>query len=322
MDSVIRKATTEGETLASDLSQFKAAVQSSRSGIYVGTVRHRRFTPVTHSFEYPLFMPFIDLDEIEALASKVKGFGFSKWHPARFLVTDYLNGQASNLAELKQGAQDKITELTGEVITGKVFLLCQLRYFGLYFSPLNLYYLFDEQGEWQYMLAEVSNTPWNERHYYAIPAVSRWESRLWQAPKAFHVSPFNPMEQEYRWQIKQPIDQLRVHLEVHGEDPACDRSETVDSGTEFDAEKENEKQNQTDKDKVSEAEKAITKVFDASMMMKLEPFSSSSLRKQMMVTPIMTVKVVIGIYWQALKLWIKGVRFHDHPESAASELKK
>ncbi|MEZ8741776.1 DUF1365 domain-containing protein [Photobacterium swingsii] len=301
MDSVIRKATAEGEALVSDLSQYEFAAQS-RSGIYVGTVRHRRFTPVVHSFEYPLFMPFIDLDEVEELASKVNGFGFSKWHPARFLVTDYLNGQASNLAELKQGAQDKIAELTGEVITGKVFLLCQLRYFGLYFSPLNLYYLFDEQGEWQYMLAEVSNTPWNERHYYAIPAVSRWESRLWQAPKAFHVSPFNPMEQEYRWQIKQPVEQLRVHLEVHGEDPACDSSATPDTDI--------------------EVEKAITKIFDASMMMKHEPFTSSSLRKQMMVTPIMTAKVVIGIYWQALKLWIKGVRFHDHPESAASELKK
>lgn len=301
MDSVIRKVTAEGEALVSDLSQYESAAQS-RSGIYVGTVRHRRFTPVVHSFEYPLFMPFIDLDEVEELASKVNGFGFSKWHPARFLVTDYLNGQASNLAELKQGAQDKIAELTGEVITGKVFLLCQLRYFGLYFSPLNLYYLFDEQGEWQYMLAEVSNTPWNERHYYAIPAVSRWESRLWQAPKAFHVSPFNPMEQEYRWQIKQPVEQLRVHLEVHGEDPACDSSATPDTDI--------------------EVEKAITKIFDASMMMKHEPFTSSSLRKQMMVTPIMTAKVVIGIYWQALKLWIKGVRFHDHPESAASELKK
>nr|WP_261859238.1 DUF1365 domain-containing protein [Photobacterium sanguinicancri] len=308
MDSAIRKTITESEALASDLSQSELAVQS-RSGIYVGTVRHRRFTPVTHNFEYPLFMPFFDLDELDELTSKVKGFGFSKWHPARFLVTDYLNGQASNVAELKQGAQDKIAQLTGEMLTGKVFLLCQLRYFGIYFSPLNLYYLFDEQGEWQYMLAEVSNTPWNERHYYAIPAKSRWKSRLWQAPKAFHVSPFNPMEQQYHWQLKQPSDQLRVHLEVHGEEPACDRPTIVDSGIVLDSEKETE-------------EITITKIFDASMMMKHEPFSSSSLRKQMMVTPIMTVKVVIGIYWQALKLWIKGVSFHDHPESAASELKK
>ncbi|WP_199451052.1 DUF1365 domain-containing protein, partial [Vibrio harveyi] len=130
-----------------------------KSGIYVGTVRHRRFTPVTHAFEYPMFMPFIDLDELDQLCDEVKGFGFGRWNPARFSFADYLSGSTL----VKQAVQEKVTELTGEVIEGRVFMLCQLRYFGLYFSPLNLYYVFDEHNQWRYMLAEVSNTPWNER---------------------------------------------------------------------------------------------------------------------------------------------------------------
>ncbi len=93
------------------------------------------------------------------------GLGEKWWHWARFRRQDYL-GQG----DLKAAVQDKVHELTGERIEGKVLAVVHLRYLGLYFSPVNFYYLYDHQGEWRYLLAEVSNTPWNERHYYALPA--------------------------------------------------------------------------------------------------------------------------------------------------------
>ena len=90
-------------------------------------------------------------------------------------------------------------------------MLVQLRYFGFYFSPLNLYYL--RQGDrFRYMLAEVSNTPWNERHYYAVDL-----NNVRPHAKEFHVSPFNPMAQTYNWRLLPPTTSGKgclVHIDV------------------------------------------------------------------------------------------------------------
>lgn len=237
-----------------------------QSALLVGNVRHRRFTPIKHQINYPLFMPCIDLDEIEMLQDKVWAFGTRWWHWARFRREDYLGR-----GDLKQAAFDKVFELTGERIEGRVEAVVHLRYLGIYFSPVNFYYVYDQSGEWRYLLAEVSNTPWNERHYYAISATSQ---ASWEHDKAFHVSPFNPIDQKYVWRIK-PLDKrLSVHLECHRDG----------------------------------------KAFDATLSMQKQPLSSASLLKRLISTPIMAVKVLSGIYWHALKLWCKGAPFYSHPK--------
>ncbi len=213
-------------------------------------------------------MPAIDLDEIDSLQRRVWGFGRRWWHWARFKREDYVGE-----GDLKLAVQDKVFELTGERFNGKVIAVCHLRYLGLYFSPVNFYYLYDKQNHWRYLLAEVSNTPWNERHYYAIAAESGDKNVNWQHDKAFHVSPFNPVDQRYHWKLKPLSERLFVHLECH----------------------------------------KPHKVFDATLQMKAQPFTSSSLLKQLVKTPIMAVKVVAGIYWHAFKLWRKGVPIYDHP---------
>lgn len=235
-----------------------------QSGLFVGTVRHRRFTPVEHAFSYPMFMPLIDLDELDTLTTKVKGFTTRKWGVAAFYRPDYMQGRT----DTAKAVQDKIFELTGERISGKVKALCHLRYFGIYFSPVNFYYLYDVQGNWRYILAEVSNTPWNERHYYAVPAGKQWEN-----DKAFHVSPFNPIEQKYVWKLRALGNTAFVHLETHRE----------------------------------------VREFDATLALSRKPFTSKELIKLITKTPVMTVKVVASIYWQALKLWLKGAPFYGHP---------
>nr|WP_164837165.1 DUF1365 family protein [Vibrio alfacsensis] len=244
------------------------------SRLFIGNVRHRRFTPVNHELNYSLFMPAIDLDELDALEKKVWGFGSHWWHWARFKRSDYI-GEGC----VKSAVQNKVEQLTGVRCTGKVIAVCHLRYLGLYFSPVNFYYVYSKEDEWKYLLAEVSNTPWNERHYYAIAADREDEEFGWEQDKAFHVSPFNPIDQRYRWKIKPLTDKLNVHLECHkGE-----------------------------------------KHFDATMAMKGKPLSSQSLLKCLIVTPIQTVKVMVGIYWHALKLWIKGAPFYSHPKFENSD---
>ena len=244
--------------------------QCRHSRLFVGHVRHRRFYPIQHAFQYSLFMPAIDLDELETLEKTVWGFGQSWWHWARFKNSDYMSGE-----NIKLAVQEKVAELTGMQCRGRVLAVCHLRYFGLYFSPVNFYYLYDEKGEWQYLLAEVSNTPWHERHYYAIANNEYDAQNGWQHPKAFHVSPFNPMDQVYQWKISAPDTRLKVHLECHQQE----------------------------------------KHFDATLAMSSVPFTSSELTKLLFVTPIQTVKVMVGIYWHAFKLWRKGAPFYTHPNA-------
>ncbi len=252
-------------------------MSSLNSSLFVGDVRHRRFTPKRHELKYSLFMPCIDLDEWSQLSQQVWGLGEKWWHWARYRREDYV-GQG----DLKRSVQNKVFELTGNRIEGKVLAVVHLRYLGIYFSPVNLYYLYDSDGIWRYLLAEVSNTPWNERHYYAIPAEKGNEGEDWQHDKAFHVSPFNPIDQQYHWRLKPISDSLMVHLECHREG----------------------------------------KVFDATMAMKAKTFTSSNLLWLLLKTPVMAVKVTLGIYWHALKLWMKGVPIYDHPHNKTQQKQK
>ncbi|GLT19319.1 DUF1365 domain-containing protein [Vibrio zhanjiangensis] len=237
-----------------------------KSCLFVGDVRHRRFSPIEHSLNYTLFMPCLDLDELEALENQVWGFGRRWWHWARFKRSDYLGS-----GDLKQSVCDKVYELGGERLEGSVKAVIHLRYFGIYFSPVNFYYIYDREGCWRYLLAEVSNTPWNERHYYLLDARN---SKSWVHPKAFHVSPFNPIDQEYHWKIKPLSSHLSIHLECH----------------------------------------QGNKQFDATMKMKQKAFNSHTLLKLLVLTPALAVKMLAGIYWHALKLWLKGAPFYSHPK--------
>lgn len=173
------------------------------SALYVGYVRHRRFSPVQHSFDYRIFMPLIDLDELAQLPAL--GIALERFAAASFYRGDYLGG-----GDIKTKAQERIAELTGEKPDGRVLLLCQLRYLGCYFNPVNFYYLYNADDELRWLLAEVRNTPWNERHTYAVKP----DGTL-PVDKIFHVSPFNPMDMTYRWRLSAPAERLRVHIENH-----------------------------------------------------------------------------------------------------------
>ena len=239
---------------------------SLKSCLLVGNVRHRRFSPIEHALDYKLFMPCLDLDELQDLKNKVWGFGDKWWHWARFKRSDYLG-----TGDLKQSVLNKVVELGGERLDGPVKAVIHLRYFGIYFSPVNFYYIYDVNDCWCYLLAEVSNTPWNERYYYLLDARNE---DTWVHSKAFHVSPFNPIDQEYRWRIKPMNPHLSIHLECHRQG----------------------------------------KQFDATMKMKSQMLSTHGLLKYLIATPVLAIKMLFGIYWHALKLWIKGAPFYSHPK--------
>lgn len=180
------------------------------SALYRGHVRHRRFMPVEHQFSYRLFMLLIDPDELPQLRSV--GIREGKFSAASFCAADYLGG-----GNIREQAQARIAELTGERLTGRVMLLTQLRYFGCSFNPVNFYYLYDEQEQLRWMLAEVRNTPWNERHTYAVNPDGHETTQ-----KTFHVTPFNPLDMLYHWRLSAPGKSLSVHIENHRAGKAFD----------------------------------------------------------------------------------------------------
>jgi len=231
------------------------------SALYIGGVRHRRFKPIEHHFDYGIFMALIDLDEIDQLPQY--GIRLEKFSAATFKRGDYLGG-----GDIKTTAQRRIQALTGDTLNGRVMLLTQLRYFGCYFNPVNFYYLYDKENVLCWILAEVRNTPWNERHTYAVLPDGSLPVK-----KEFHVSPFNPMDMVYHWQLTPPGKRLRVHIETHRQD----------------------------------------REFDATLTLVYQPLTRKNLRQQLWRFPLMTVKTAVTIYWQAVKLWLKRAPIYGHP---------
>lgn len=190
-----------------------ASTQTLESAIYTGQVFHQRFTPTQNKFAYQIFLYWLKLSELPRITSEVSGFSEQNdaWSWVKFRRSDYL-GEAGEpleeavlrrMNELANTSQGSVTEK----LTGDVFMLGQVRTLGLYFSPVNFYYLRNQDGDFTHMLAEVSNTPWNERHHYLVDLKKQDDTE-----KRFFVSPFNPMDMTYKWRVDTPDEHLKLNL--------------------------------------------------------------------------------------------------------------
>lgn len=235
------------------------------SAIYTGTIAHKRYIPKVHAFKYPFFMWYLDLDEMADLPSLGRWFSTNRWALSMFSRADYLGSPDQALGEV---VRERMTALTGHPVTGKVFGLINMRSLGLFFSPVNFYYGFNQAGEMSHLLAEVSNTPWNERHHYAHYVANG--RQMPTHPKAFHVSPFNKKNQSYHWKIASPGETIAIDLGVHDH---------------------------------------RGHIFQARLRLNRQPLSKPVVRRQLLKRPVLTAYIIGGIYWQAMKLFFKGVPY-------------
>jgi len=179
----------------------------THSAIYEGTIRHRRFAVRNHSFRYRIAMAYVDLDELPTL---LRG-RLTRSRPGlvRFRRRDYLGDPGT---PLDTAVRALVRERLGSAPQGPIRLLTHLRTFGHCFNPVSFYYCFAEGGErLEAIVAEVTNTPWGERHAYVLDA----DGQIPQGgfDKALHVSPFMPMDQRYTWRAPAPGETLSVQIE-------------------------------------------------------------------------------------------------------------
>jgi uncharacterized protein len=166
------------------------------SALYEGTIRHRRAAVRRHEFRHRIAMAYVDLDELPGLL----GGRLLRRGPGlvRFRRRDYLGDPAVPLA-------DAVRELVAEA--SRIRVLTQLRTLGHCFNPISLYYCFDGDERLRGVIAEVTNTPWGERHAYVL------DGRRSEHEKAMRVSPFMGMDQRYRVSVAPPGPTLSVHIE-------------------------------------------------------------------------------------------------------------
>jgi uncharacterized protein len=247
---------------------------SQHHAIFAGNVVHKRYTPKDHRFNSTLFMLAFDVEEIQNTLQSTGLFGFNWYHPLRFVEKDYIKSEPGLLLTR---IKDKVRNLNGHEDIKRILMLVQVRCFGLYFSPVNFYFCYDNDNQCTQMLAEVSNTPWNERHYYLVDLLEK-EKPL-TSKKVFQVSPFMDLDMHYIWHIKAPNlhgDRVLVKIE----------NKRVDASS-----------------------GAQNKIFEASLLLKKQEFNKRNLFKIWTQLPVMTGKIVVSIYWQALKLFIKRIPF-------------
>jgi DUF1365 family protein len=248
----------------------------SASAVYEGWVRHRRFEPIEHSFRYPLFLMYLDLDELPGVLDPFPLFSARRSAPAHFQRSNYMGDSDRPLAEC---ARDAVEAETGGRPAGPVRLLANLRYLGHVFNPVSFYYCFEETGKRvDAIVADVNNIPWGERHPYVLARGSRRGAVLTdELDKTLHVSPLMGMDQTYAFRASEPGERLSVQIE----------SRPADS--------EN-------------------KAFDATLSLRRHELSRARLAGMLARYPALSLQTVAKIYAQSLRLKLKGARYFPHPE--------
>ena len=261
------------------MNQLEQQPSMLKSAVMTGKVRHRRHLPKPHQFAYSQWMIWLDLGAIPEHLQRPSWWRRLYTAGLQFERKDYLLPHSKPMAER---VRQEVLEHSGEAIDGKIFFLGHLRQWGYCFNPVVFYFCHNNAGELRAIIAEITNTPWDERHRYVLMIDGNDESRLshqpshkFTFPKTFHVSPFMPMDLNYEWTFTFYRSRIGIFMALN---------------------------------------RAGERVFDASLELQMQSFAQ--LGQMPWRFPLQGQRVSFGIYWQALLLRLKRLRVFPHPENA------
>lgn len=241
---------------------------NSAPGLYVGTIRHRRFSPRPHEFTYSLFMALLDIDRLPEAMAVSRLTSYNRWNWVAFHDRDHLGDPGRSLRErLRADAAAAGTSLPD----GRILLLTHLRYAGYVFNPISLFYCHDRSGELCTVLAEVNNTYGGRHAYWLSPERHVGGPFRAMVPKSLYVSPFMHAANDYEFVLTPPGPTLMAHMNV------------------------------------TPSESRSARLFDATLQLQYQPWTASTIRAALMRFPLMTAKVIAAIHFEALRLYVKGV---------------
>lgn len=255
-------------------------------------IRHRRYTPKAHAFEYEMGYVLVNIDAIAEACERSPFWSYNRFNLMSLHDKDFLTSDGHST---RDSIRDAIMQQLGQSVSSMqpIYALTLPSYLGVAFNPVSFYWVYDEQQTTlKFIAAHITNTPWHERFLYCFncaqseSAVSNDHEPVYRflLDKQFHVSPFMPMQLKYDWRFK--LDQgheqqknhshsaIHMQLKQHGQ-----------------------------------------LVFDATMQFELKPLTTWQQHLFPITYPLQSIKIVWAIYWQALRLFIKRIPFFSHPDT-------
>lgn len=243
---------------------------------YKGAVWHHRHGVKSHRLRYEISYVLVDLDRWEEAGQQSRFLSFGTKGLMSVRTRDHGDGSGEDLATQ---VRKMLAEHYPDAVAARIELLTLPRIFGYVFNPLSVYFLYDPSGVLSHVLYEVNNT-FGERHFYLCPAAAEdvVAGRFrHQCGKAFYVSPFFDVCGEYIFTVRPPAEKMSVNIQYYDEDE--------------------------------------TPAMTAHLRGDRMPVTDRACRQILARFPLMTLGVIVGIHWEAVKLLLKGVRYRSHRKS-------
>jgi DUF1365 family protein len=242
--------------------------------LYPSRVMHQRRVAPLYRFVYRVFYLLLDIDRVDEAARGVRLFSHNRWNLLSFHDSDHGDGRGGAGA-LRAWAQDILAAEAIDLEGGRIRILALPRLCGLVFNPVAFWFCEHSDGSLRAVIAEVNNT-FGEKHCYLLDrnGAAIAAPAAFDKDKAFHVSPFFDVAGRYRFRLQAPA--ARLHITIHySHDGAVQ--------------------------------------FDAALWGNHARCNDAQILRLVLAVPAMTLKVVAAIHWEALKLWLRGARFHRKP---------
>jgi len=250
------------------------------SCLYKARVMHHRLEPKQHRFHYDIFMFYLDLDEIDSLCKNLRWMSRNKFNLFNFRDKDHLQLPREK-PDTTKTTREHITEYLKEngvdIGNGRIMLLTNLCTLGYQFNPVSFYYCYNEQGEVACTIVEVCNTFMEMKPYFLGANTRAGDHFHLNTTKHFYVSPFIDMDTNFDFNLDIPGEKLQVRIDDFKQD-----------GSRF---------------------------FISTLSGARVPLTDGKLLQYFFSFPLITLKVIGLIHWQALKLWLKKLPFHKKDEN-------